>query len=196
MVRKQLQTCSQDETLSLDTAERDDDFSEGFEVPPEVYTSSPLKETALPSLLRCKSFNVSHVRNLLTTPESQSPHRKSVESALSLCAGSKFKPGRLQYVRGSPTLVASTVVATPVPLPVPPRLEGPKVKVYHKLGPLPMMIWNAAMEGSDTEMNTASPVKVKKYFSGPLIPSMQWKLPSSDSPSPPAVATAKMISGK
>lgn len=196
VVRKQLQTCCQHETLSLDTAEREDDFSEGFEVPSEVYVSSPIKETALPSLLRRKSFNVSHVRNLLTTPESQSPHRKSVESALPLCAGSKFKPRRLQYVKGSPTLVASSAVATPMPLPVPSRPEAPKSKAYHKSGPLPMMIWNAAMEGSDTEMNTASPVRMKKYFSGPLIPSMQRKLPSSGSPSPPAAAGAMVASGK
>lgn len=196
VVRKQLQTCCQHETLSLDTAERDDDLSEGFEVPSDVYITSPVKETVLPCLLRRKSFNVSHVRNLLTTPESQSPHRKSVESALPLCAGSKFKPRRLQYVKSTPTLVVSSALATPLPLPVPPRLEAPKVKIHHKSGPLPMMIWNAAMEGSDTEMNTASPVKVKKYFSGPLIPSMQRKLPSSDSPSPTAAAAKMQISGK
>lgn len=196
VVRKQLQTCCQHETLSLETGEGDDDFSESFEVPSDVYVTTPVKERAIPCLLRRKSFNVSHVRNLLTTPESQSPHRKSVESALPLCVGSKFKPRRLQYVKGTPTLVAP-VVAIPMPLPVPPRLEAPKAKMHHKSGPLPMMIWNAAIEGSDTEMNTASPVKVKKYFSGPLIPSLR-RLPSSDSPSSTAAAAvAKMqVNGK
>lgn len=92
VVRKQLQTCCQHETLSLETGEGDDDFSDILEVPSDVYVATPVKERAIPCLLRRKSFNVSHVRNLLTTPESQSPHRKSVESALPLCVGSKFKP--------------------------------------------------------------------------------------------------------
>ncbi|KAG0582383.1 hypothetical protein M758_3G053400 [Ceratodon purpureus] len=204
VVRKQLQTCCQHETLSLDTHEPDDISIESFELPSEVYISSPVKDpSTFPSLLRRKSFNVSHVRNLLTTPELQTPYRKSVDSSLPLCVGSTFKPRRLQYVRSSANLVpgdAATPEPRPLPLPSPPRLEAsstPKAKVFPKSGPLPMMRCSSFKEGSVLEVGSNSPVKLKKYLSGPL-PSSLRKTPltgSSPSPSPPPIKLITM-SGK
>lgn len=192
-MRKQFQTCCQHETLSLETHDRDD-ISESFELPPEIRTSFPVKDTTFPSLYRRKSFNVSHVKNLLKTPEPQTPHRKSVESALPLCAGSTFKPRRLQYVKSSLYLVPASAGATPapmpLPLPLPPRIEAPKAEVLHKSGPLPTM--RQSSKGETAGNNPNSPVKMKKYLSGPL-PSLQRK-PLSRSPSPPA-ARRSLISG-
>lgn len=191
MVKKQLQTCCKHETISLDTVDVDD-TSEGFESPPQIRISSPIHETApFPSLFRRKSFNISNLRSLLTTPESQTPFRKSVESALPLCgAGSEFKPTKLQYDdESSPSPTAAKEVVMPKPSPVAP--ENPKAKVLHKSGPLPVLQHSPkeGIPGGDP----ASPLKVKKHLSGPLlgIP----RKPSSGMGSPCNPSNLKQASG-
>ncbi|XP_024382697.1 uncharacterized protein [Physcomitrium patens] len=169
VVRKQLQTCCQYETLSLETHDRDD-LSEGFKLSQEIHISPPVKDTSHSSFFRRKSFNVTHVKHLLTTPESQTPHRKSLESALPLCAGSKFKPRKLQYVKSLPHLAPASAKATTASMPLPlvlSRLESLKANEKHKSGPL--LTVRHSSEGEPMKNNLASPVKLKKYFSGPLL---------------------------
>jgi hypothetical protein len=175
VVRKQLQTCCQHETLSLETHERDDDLS--VESVEELCISSPVRDASpLPALLRRKSFTASHVKNLLTTPESPTPYRKSVDSSLPLCAGPAFKPRRLQYVR-------STAALVPTPAPTP-----PKPKLHPKSGPLPTL----RRDGSGAEIGCDASVKVKRYLSGPL----QKKAAASRSPSPDRTIKLISMSGK
>lgn len=170
VVRKQLQTCCQHETLSLETHERDDDdlSVESVSLPSqELCISSPVRDASpLPALLRRKSFTASHVKNLLTTPEPPTPYRKSVDSSLPLCAGAAFKPRRLQYVR-------STAALVPTPAPTP-----PKPKVHPKSGPLPTLVPEIGCDAS-----------VKRYLSGPL----QRK---ARSPSPDRTIKLISMSGK
>lgn len=174
VVKKQLQTCCKHQTFSLETTERDD-TSQGFGSPLRViHISSPIKEASNPVLLRRKSFNVSHARSLLTTPEPLTPFRKSVESAIPLCRSSTSKSGRLQNVKSSPDLAGGT------PEELAPMEAPSKGKVLHKSGPLPVLqqLFRGSLQGGII----SSPLNVKKQLSGPLM-SVPRK-PLSGAPSP------------
>ncbi|KAG0624894.1 hypothetical protein M758_2G011900 [Ceratodon purpureus] len=174
VVKKQLQTCCKHQTFSLETTERDD-TSQGFRSPSRViHISSPIKEGSNPVLLRRKSFNVSHARSLLTTPEPLTPFRKSVESAIPLCRSSTFKSGRLQNVKSSSDLAGGT------PEELAPMQAPSKGKVLHKSGPLPVLqqLFRGSLQGGII----SSPLNMKKQLSGPLM-SVPRK-PLSGAPSP------------
>ena len=173
-MKKQLQTCCKHQTFSLETTERDD-TSQGFGSPSRViHISSPIKEASNPVLQRRKSFNVSHARSLLTTPEPLTPFRKSVESAIPLCRSSTFKSARLQNVKSPPDLARGTLrELTPTEAP-------PKGKVSHKSGPLPVLqqLFRGSLQGGII----SSPLNVKKQLSGPLMSAP--RKPLSGAPSP------------
>lgn len=172
VVKKQLQTCCKHQAFSVETTERDD-TSQGFESPSRViHISSPIKEAVNPILLRRKSFNVSHAKSLLTTPEPLTPFRKSVESAIPLCRSSTFKSTRLQNDKSSPHLVTAASQEAP--------LGASKGKVRHKSGPLPVL--QQLLRGGLQGGIISSPLNVKKQLSGPL-PSAHRK-PLSGAPSP------------
>lgn len=172
VVKKQLQTCCKHQAFSLETTERDD-TSQGIGSPSRViHISSPLKEASYnPVLQRHKSFNVSHARSLLTTPEPLTPFRKSVESAIPLCRSSTFKSGKLQNVKPSPGGTPRELVTMGVPS---------KGKVLHKSGPLPVLqhLFRGSLQGG----LISSPLNVKKHLSGPLMTVP--RKPLSGAPSP------------
>lgn len=186
VVRKQLETCCQLDTISHSTLERDD-LSESFELPAEIHISSPIKDLSFPCLFRRKSFSASHVKNHVTTSESLIPHRKSVESALPLCAGSSFRPRTLQDARSSKNVVFTPAVATrlptppPPPLSVPPGMEAPEAKTHHKSGPLPRL--RRSFNELEMERNLPPEVKFKRYLSGPLPTIQREPMTASSSPS-------------